>query len=90
MLREATNQITRTANDAIQAYRRTRAAVTAELTLADGDEAHARRMSAQLDEARLEVLAALELARSRYPLDGEPATVPAVGSVPASAAGADR
>jgi hypothetical protein len=66
MLREATNQITRRANDAIQAYRRTRASVDAELAMEDGDWEHARRMSGTLDAARLEVLAALETANRRY------------------------
>jgi hypothetical protein len=67
MLREATNQITRSANDAIQAYRRARASVDAELEMPDGDHAHARRMSADLDAARAEVLAALDRASGRYP-----------------------
>jgi hypothetical protein len=66
MLREATNQITRTANDAIQAYRRARAAVTAELEMPDGDQPHARKMSAQLDLARADVLEALEQTSHRY------------------------
>ena len=66
MLREATNQITRTANDAIQAYRRARAAVNAELAMSDGDWAHARRMSADLDATRSEVLLALDATRHRY------------------------
>jgi delta 1-pyrroline-5-carboxylate dehydrogenase len=66
MLREATNQITRTANDAIQAYRRARAAVSAELEMPDGDWPHARKMSAQLDLARADVLKALEQTSHRY------------------------
>ena len=66
MLREATNQITRTANDAIQAYRRTRAAVTAELAMPDGDWAHARKLDAQLETARGDVLVALDATRHRY------------------------
>jgi hypothetical protein len=67
MLREATNQITRTANDAIQAYRRARASVDAELKMPDGDHPHAERMSGQLEIARKNVLAALETASHRYP-----------------------
>jgi chromosome segregation ATPase len=67
MLREATNQVTRSANDAIQAYRRARAAVNAELDAPTGDHAHARRMSAQLDAARQDLLAALEQTSHRYP-----------------------
>jgi hypothetical protein len=69
MLREATNQITRRANDAIQAYRRARSSVDAELAMADGDWEHARRMSDDLDAARLDVLAALETANLRYATD---------------------
>ena len=67
MLREATNQITRTANDAIQAYRRARLAVTSELERTDGDWIEARRLSGELDRARADVLTALELAGHRYP-----------------------
>ena len=48
MLRETTNQITRTANDAIQAYRRAHAAVDAELEMPAGEWQYARQMSAQL------------------------------------------
>jgi uncharacterized membrane protein len=72
MLRETTNQITRTANDAIQAYHRARASVAAELEMTNGDWAHAKRMSAQLEVARKDVLAALETARVRYPDNIEP------------------
>lgn len=71
MLREATNQITRTANDAIQAYRRTRAAVTAELAMPTGDWKHAKRMSAELTIARQDVLKALEETSRRYPTVAE-------------------
>jgi hypothetical protein len=73
MLREATNQITRAANDAIQAYRRARASVSAELEMPNGDHAHAKRMAADLDVARAEVLAALETANKRYPSGGDSA-----------------
>jgi hypothetical protein len=73
MLRETTNRITRSANDAIQAYRRARASVDAELDMPDGDHAHARRMAADLDVARAEVLAALETANKRYPSGGDSA-----------------
>jgi hypothetical protein len=72
MLRETTNQITRTANDAIQAYHRARASVAAELEMSAGDHAHAKRMSGQLEVARKDVLAALETARIRYPNQIEP------------------
>jgi hypothetical protein len=67
MLREATNQITRTANDAIQAYHRARASVNAELAMEEGDRVHAERMGVQLELARKDVLAALETTRHRYP-----------------------
>jgi hypothetical protein len=76
MLREATNQITRSANDAIQAYRRARASVNAELEMPDGDHEHARRMSADLDLARADVLAALEVANRRYPTEGDSPLTP--------------
>ena len=69
MLRETTNQITRTANDAIQAYHRARASVSAELEMPDGDHAHAKRMGTQLEAARKDVLAALELTKHRYPTE---------------------
>lgn len=69
MLRETTNQITRTANDAIQAYRRTKAAVVAELKMPNGDWAHAKRLDLQLASARLDVLAALEATSHRYGTD---------------------
>jgi hypothetical protein len=72
MLREATNQITRTANDAIQAYRRARASVDAELKMPDGDHVHAKRMGAQLEIARKDVLAALETTSHRYPSVEDP------------------
>jgi hypothetical protein len=74
MLRETTNQITRTANDAIQAYRRTKAAVAAELKMPNGDWAHANRLSVQLTAARADVLTALEQTSHRYgtPILGTP------------------
>jgi hypothetical protein len=66
MLREATNQITRTANDAIQAYRRASAAVHAELASPDGDHDQARAMRRQLEAGRSELLRVLELTSGRY------------------------
>ncbi|MGH2356958.1 MAG: hypothetical protein ACRDGJ_02965 [Candidatus Limnocylindria bacterium] len=66
MLRETTNQITRTANDAIQAYRRARAAIDAELQIPGGDRSQARQMGLKLDSARDDVLRALELTSRRY------------------------
>lgn len=76
MLRDTTNQITRAANDAIQAYRRARASVGAELEMPAGDHAHARRMAAELDLARAQVLAALEVANQRYPSGSESSPTP--------------
>jgi hypothetical protein len=76
MLREATNQITRTANDAIQAYRRAKASTSAELEMANGDWTHAKRMNASLEVARHDLLAALETTRHRYPTDDD--ALPAV------------
>lgn len=67
MLRETTNQITRAANDAIQAYRRTRAAVHAELQMAGGDREQARQMQLLLDGGRADILRVLELTSHRYP-----------------------
>ena len=66
MLRETTNQITRAANDAIQAYRRARATVDAELQIPSGAHGHAERMRAELDAARDEVLGALRETSHRY------------------------
>jgi hypothetical protein len=66
MLREATNQITRTANDAIQAYRRASATVHAELAIPDGDHDEARAMRLELEAGRSELLRVLELMSGRY------------------------
>jgi hypothetical protein len=67
MLRETTNRITRTANDAIQAYGRASRAVTAELQRPNTDPAAAQEMRQRLDAARTEVMAALQVASLRYP-----------------------
>lgn len=66
MIRETTNQITRVANDAIQAYGRASRAVKAEEQRADSDLAAAREMRTRLDEARAAVLAVLDVASRRY------------------------
>jgi len=89
MLRETTNQITRTANDAIQAYRRTKAAVVAELKMPNGDWAHAKRLDLQLASARLDVLAALEATSHRYGTDLTGAVGPS-GTVSTMAVAEDR
>jgi hypothetical protein len=66
MLREATNQITRTANDAIQAYRRASATVHAELALPEGDHEAARAMRLELEAGRSELLRVLDVTSGRY------------------------
>jgi hypothetical protein len=66
MLRETTNQVTRTANDAIHAYRRATAAVQAELDTPRGDHEAAREMRLLLTGARADVLRALDVASRRY------------------------
>lgn len=66
MLRETTNQVTRAANDAIQAYRRARATVDAELAMPHGDVEAAREMGLLLDRARTDVLRALDITSRRY------------------------
>src|SRR6187431_1894682 len=64
-LRQATGQITRSANDGIQAYRRVSQALRAEAQHADAVEvADATRA---LAEARARMLTALEAASRRYP-----------------------
>ena len=69
LLRETTNRITRTANDAVQAYARARRAINAQLerTEANGNVEAALAMRAQLHAARQDLLRALRAAESRYP-----------------------
>lgn len=77
MLREATNRITRTANDAVHAYRRASRAIKTELERPDANVETAELMRTRLDEARAKVLTALATANERYPQvagDGIPAT----------------
>jgi hypothetical protein len=71
LLRETTNRITRAANDAVQAYRRASRAVRLELQRPDADVEAATATRARLDRARSDVLAALEVAKRRYPPAGE-------------------
>ena len=66
-LRQATGQITRTANDAIQAYRRVSHALRTEADQADADRDEVERASRNLAEARAKMLSALEVASQRYP-----------------------
>jgi hypothetical protein len=70
LLRETTNRITRAANDAVHAYRRASRTVRLELQRPDADIAAATATRARLDQARGEVLAALEVAKRRYPAAG--------------------
>jgi hypothetical protein len=66
-LRQATGQITRAANDAVQAYRRVSGALKAEAAHPEVDAVeveHARRELAAVREAMLEVL---KSAGERYP-----------------------
>lgn len=75
MLRETTNRITRAANDAAQAYARTSRGIRAELERPDADVEGAQIMRARLDEARQDVLRALEDATQRFGLaDAPPAS----------------
>jgi hypothetical protein len=67
MLREATNRITRTANDAVHAYRRASRAIKTELERPDANVETAELMRTRLDEARAKVLKALAVANERYP-----------------------
>lgn len=79
-LRHATGQITRTANDAIQAYRRVSAALREEADRPGADLEEIERATQALAEGRSRMLAALEVASQRYPwaepwrptADGEP------------------
>jgi hypothetical protein len=67
LLRQATSQITRAANDAIQAYRRVTDGLEQERQRSDTDASEAARMAESLAEARSEMLEALEVASRRYP-----------------------
>jgi len=67
LLRQTTSQITRTANDAIQAYRRLTEGLRAESERGDTDPAEATRTAQAISDARAEMLTALEVASRRYP-----------------------
>lgn len=71
MLRETTNRITRTANDAVHAYRRASRAIEIELAKPNGDGDAAREMRGLLNDARGEVLRVLEIAGGRYSTSNE-------------------
>ncbi len=66
MLRETTNQVTRIANDAVQAYGRVRSTITSELDRPEGDRPGARQMQSDLSRSRADVLRALEAMKERY------------------------
>lgn len=66
-LRHATGQITRSANDGIQAYRRVSQALAAEASHADRDPDEVERTTRDLADARAGMLAALDVASKRYP-----------------------
>ncbi len=66
-LRQATGQITRCANDGIQAYRRVSQAIRTESDQKDADEAEIAAATQTLADARSRMLAALEVASRRYP-----------------------
>jgi hypothetical protein len=67
LLRQATGQITRAANDAIHAYRRVTAGLEAECRRADTDPSEVAAMERTLSHARQEMLDVLEVASQRYP-----------------------
>lgn len=67
LLRQTTSQITRTANDAIQAYRRLTEGLRVESERGDTDPAEATRTAQAISDARGEMLNALEVASRRYP-----------------------
>ena len=66
-LRQATGQITRSANDGIQAYRRVSQALRAEVQHADADAVELADATRSLADARARMLTALEAASKRYP-----------------------
>jgi hypothetical protein len=81
LLREATNRITRAANDAIHAYRKAIRSTEAQIERnAPGDEL-ASEMRARLQAARDELRDALDAASHRYPWAGQ---VPASDPDPAA------
>ena len=67
LLRQATSQITRAANDAIQAYRRVTDGLEQERQRKETDPSEAARMAQSLSQARSEMLEALDVASRRYP-----------------------
>lgn len=66
-LRQAAGQITRAANDGIEAYRRVSAALKAEAGQADADADELALATELLAESRRRLMSALEVAHRRYP-----------------------
>ena len=66
-LRQATGQITRSANDGIQAYRRVVRVLELEGRQPDADAEDVALATRQLGDARARMLRALEVASQRYP-----------------------
>ena len=67
LVREATNRITRTANDAIDAYRKGKVAARREKLKHGADLPAIEEATARLAAARLEILRLLAIAAERYP-----------------------
>ncbi len=85
LLREATNQITRAANDGIQAYRRVVGALKSEAARPDSADADALgRVQAALDAARTDLLRAIAATSERYPWAVPGATAETAPSRPTS------
>jgi hypothetical protein len=66
-LRQATSQITRAANDAVQAYRRVSGALRAEAAHADADINEVELARRELASVRTAMLDVLKSAGERYP-----------------------
>lgn len=79
LLREATNRITRAANDAIQAYGKGQRAIDAEMGRGAAHAAQAKAVGDKLRRARLELLRVIETANRRYPWAASRRTEPRVG-----------
>jgi hypothetical protein len=67
LLRESTNRITRTANDAIDAYRRAKLILNRESMKPGAELVAVDELASRLFAARLELLDVLALAGTRYP-----------------------
>jgi hypothetical protein len=67
LLREATNQIVRLANDSAQAYRRATRGLKLDVEAGRGSEDERERMLGLLQAARARLMSELEQASHRYP-----------------------